>query len=60
MGLRLVLPDARMPVVTWRQAIWIKDGNIVCPVHRYGFNLENGRDIAGEGLLFKDLSGKSE
>jgi len=30
-----------------------KDGNIVCPVHRYVFNLENGRDISGEGYYLK-------
>jgi nitrite reductase/ring-hydroxylating ferredoxin subunit len=24
-------------------------GNIVCPVHRYKFNLLNGRNISGEG-----------
>ena len=30
-----------------------KDGNIVCPVHRYIFNLENGRDVTGEGYFLK-------
>jgi nitrite reductase/ring-hydroxylating ferredoxin subunit len=24
-------------------------GNIVCPVHRYKYNLENGRNVSGEG-----------
>ena len=24
-------------------------GNIVCPLHRYKFNLQNGRNISGEG-----------
>ena len=30
-----------------------KDGNIVCPVHRYVFNFRNGRDITGEGYFLK-------
>lgn len=30
-----------------------KDGNIVCPVHRYVFNLVNGRDVTGEGYFLK-------
>ncbi len=30
-----------------------KDGNIVCPVHRYKFNLNNGRDVTGEGYYLK-------
>jgi len=30
-----------------------KDGNIVCPVHGYVFNLENGRDVTGEGYFLK-------
>jgi 3-phenylpropionate/trans-cinnamate dioxygenase ferredoxin subunit len=24
-------------------------GNLVCPVHRYKYNLENGRNVSGEG-----------
>jgi len=28
-------------------------GNIVCPLHRYKFNLENGRNTSGEGYLLK-------
>ena len=28
-------------------------GNIVCPVHRYRFNLQNGRNISGEGYFLK-------
>jgi 3-phenylpropionate/trans-cinnamate dioxygenase ferredoxin subunit len=27
--------------------------NIVCPVHRYVFNLKNGRDVSGEGYYLK-------
>lgn len=30
-----------------------KDENIVCPVHRLAFNLENGRDVNGEGYFLK-------
>ncbi|MEO6638933.1 MAG: Rieske 2Fe-2S domain-containing protein, partial [Ginsengibacter sp.] len=30
-----------------------KDGNIVCPIHRYVFSLENGRDVSGEGYFLK-------
>jgi nitrite reductase/ring-hydroxylating ferredoxin subunit len=28
-------------------------GNIVCPLHRYRFKLENGRNISGEGYYLK-------
>ena len=28
-------------------------GNIVCPVHRYRFNLQNGRNSSGEGYYLK-------
>ena len=28
-------------------------GNIVCPVHRYKFNLVNGRNVSGEGYYLK-------
>jgi len=28
-------------------------GNIVCPLHRYKFNPENGRNISGEGYNLK-------
>jgi len=28
-------------------------GNIVCPVHRYKFNLLNGRNTTGEGYYLK-------
>ncbi len=30
-----------------------KNENIVCPVHRYVFSLENGRDVTGEGYFLK-------
>lgn len=30
-----------------------RKGNIVCPVHGYIFNLNNGRDIMGEGYFLK-------
>ncbi|MEP6710989.1 MAG: Rieske 2Fe-2S domain-containing protein [Ferruginibacter sp.] len=28
-------------------------GNIVCPVHRYKFNLQTGRNTTGEGYFLK-------
>ena len=28
-------------------------GNIVCPIHRYKFNLQNGRNTSGEGYYLK-------
>jgi nitrite reductase/ring-hydroxylating ferredoxin subunit len=28
-------------------------GNIVCPLHRYKFNLKNGINISGEGYFLK-------
>jgi nitrite reductase/ring-hydroxylating ferredoxin subunit len=28
-------------------------GNVVCPVHRYKFNMVNGRNITGEGYFLK-------
>ena len=28
-------------------------GNIVCPLHRYKFNLQNGRNTSGEGYYLK-------
>jgi len=28
-------------------------GNIVCPLHRYKFNLHNGRNTSGEGYYLK-------
>jgi len=28
-------------------------GNIVCPLHRYKFNLDTGRNISGEGYFLK-------
>jgi 3-phenylpropionate/trans-cinnamate dioxygenase ferredoxin subunit len=28
-------------------------GNIVCPLHRYKFSLENGRNVSGEGYFLK-------
>ncbi|HSQ44933.1 MAG TPA: Rieske 2Fe-2S domain-containing protein [Ginsengibacter sp.] len=30
-----------------------KNGNIVCPIHRYAFNFNNGRDVTGEGYYLK-------
>jgi 3-phenylpropionate/trans-cinnamate dioxygenase ferredoxin subunit len=28
-------------------------GNIVCPLHRYKFNVQNGRNTSGEGYFLK-------
>jgi 3-phenylpropionate/trans-cinnamate dioxygenase ferredoxin subunit len=28
-------------------------GNIVCPLHRYKFNIKNGRNTSGEGYYLK-------
>jgi 3-phenylpropionate/trans-cinnamate dioxygenase ferredoxin subunit len=28
-------------------------GNVVCPLHRYKFNIENGRNVTGEGYYLK-------
>ncbi len=28
-------------------------GNIVCPLHRYKFSLQNGRNVTGEGYFLK-------
>lgn len=28
-------------------------GNIVCPLHRYKFNLQNGQNVSGEGYFLK-------
>jgi nitrite reductase/ring-hydroxylating ferredoxin subunit len=28
-------------------------GNIVCPVHHYRFNMQNGRNTSGEGYFLK-------
>jgi 3-phenylpropionate/trans-cinnamate dioxygenase ferredoxin subunit len=27
--------------------------NVVCPIHRYKFNLKNGRDVSGEGYYLR-------
>jgi 3-phenylpropionate/trans-cinnamate dioxygenase ferredoxin subunit len=28
-------------------------GNVVCPSHRYKYNLQNGRNVSGEGYYLK-------
>ncbi|WP_153798915.1 Rieske (2Fe-2S) protein [Foetidibacter luteolus] len=28
-------------------------GNVVCPLHRYRFNMQNGRNTSGEGYYLK-------
>ena len=30
-------------------------GNIICPLHHYKFNLQNGRNTSGEGYFLKML-----
>lgn len=29
-------------------------GNVVCPLHRYKFSLQNGRNVSGEGYYLKN------
>lgn len=31
-------------------------GNLVCPIHRYKFNPQNGRNISGEGYYLKTFA----
>jgi nitrite reductase/ring-hydroxylating ferredoxin subunit len=33
--------------------------NITCPLHRYKFNLENGRNVTGEGYYLKTFPVRS-
>lgn len=28
---------------------WCEKGMLICPIHRYGYNLENGRGAEGQG-----------
>jgi nitrite reductase/ring-hydroxylating ferredoxin subunit len=28
-------------------------GNVVCPLHRYKYNMQNGRNVSGEGYFLK-------
>ncbi len=28
-------------------------GNVVCPLHRYKYNMQNGRNVSGEGYYLK-------
>ena len=28
-------------------------GNVVCPLHRYKFSIQNGRNVSGEGYFLK-------
>lgn len=35
-------------------------GNLVCPIHRYKFNLTNGRNVSGEGYHLKRFAIKQE
>ena len=29
-------------------------GNVVCPVHRYKYSMQNGRNVSGEGYYLKN------
>lgn len=31
-------------------------GNVVCPLHRYKYSLQNGRNVSGEGYYLKHWS----
>jgi nitrite reductase/ring-hydroxylating ferredoxin subunit len=35
-------------------------GNIVCPLHRYKFNMLNGRNVTGEGYYLKTYTIETE
>jgi 3-phenylpropionate/trans-cinnamate dioxygenase ferredoxin subunit len=28
-------------------------GNVICPLHRYKYNMQNGRNVSGEGYYLK-------
>lgn len=47
--------NAKCPHASGRLADGYIDalGNIVCPIHRYKFNLQNGRNTSGEGYYLK-------
>jgi 3-phenylpropionate/trans-cinnamate dioxygenase ferredoxin subunit len=44
-----------MPSCRWYFNQWFLDvtGNVVCPLHRYKFNVQNGRNTSGEGYYLK-------
>jgi 3-phenylpropionate/trans-cinnamate dioxygenase ferredoxin subunit len=41
---------------------WLTDGfldaqgNVICPIHRYRYDLRNGRNVSGEGYYLKHWS----
>lgn len=37
---------------------WCKEGFLICPVHRYAYNLENGRGAKGQGDNLKNYQVK--
>jgi 3-phenylpropionate/trans-cinnamate dioxygenase ferredoxin subunit len=39
---------------------WCQKGFLVCPVHRYSYNLENGRGAKGQGDYLKNYPTKVE
>ena len=36
---------------------WCKDGKLVCPVHRYSYDINTGRGSAGQGDYVDTFSG---
>ena len=48
-----VQPHVPMPGVYWQMGYVDAVGNIVCPVHRYKFSLQHGRNSSGEGYYLK-------
>ena len=52
---RLMACAAKCPHAGGKMASGYIDtlGNIVCPIHRYKFSLENGRNVSGEGYFLK-------
>ena len=34
-------------------------GQVVCPLHRYAFDMKNGRNTTGGGLFLKNLSSRT-
>ena len=52
---RLYGCSAKCPHAGGKMAMGYTDllGNIVCPLHRYKFNIKNGRNTSGEGYYLK-------
>nr|WP_294895440.1 Rieske (2Fe-2S) protein [uncultured Pedobacter sp.] len=39
---------------------WCKEGYLVCPIHRYSYNLKSGRGASGQGDYLKNYPVKTE